>query len=150
MATRTRLCTQISKYGSPSRTRLCTQISEYGTKKLTPFLVFCNKKFLTLICLYYIITGQFAMSHGSYDLNLGSEILILCGDIRSRSWPNIGGTYGMIKVNLKPHLFAHPNPISAIISWITSWTISWHTIQNRKMVIIGQLVIQLIIALIGF
>ena len=35
------------------------------------------------------------MSHGSYDLNLGSEILILGGDIRSRSWPNIGGTYGI-------------------------------------------------------
>jgi hypothetical protein len=33
------------------------------------------------------------MSHGSYDSNLGSEILILAGDIRSRSWPNIGGTY---------------------------------------------------------
>jgi hypothetical protein len=46
------------------------------------------------MCLYYIITGQFAMSHGSYDLNLGSEILILGGDISSRSWPNIGGTYG--------------------------------------------------------
>jgi hypothetical protein len=24
---------------------------------------------------------------------------------------------------LKPYLFAHPNPISAIISWITSWQI---------------------------
>jgi hypothetical protein len=37
------------------------------------------------------------MSHGSYDSNLSSEILILAGDIRSRSWPNIGGTYGIIK-----------------------------------------------------
>ena len=36
------------------------------------------------------------MSHGSYDSNLGSEILILAGDIRSRSWPNIGGTYGKL------------------------------------------------------
>ena len=34
--------------------------------------------------------GQFAMSHGSYDSNLGSKILILAGDIRSRSWHNIG------------------------------------------------------------
>ena len=34
------------------------------------------------------------MSHGSYNFNLGSEILILVGDIRSRIWPNIGGTYG--------------------------------------------------------
>jgi hypothetical protein len=34
------------------------------------------------------------MSHGLYDLNLGSEILILAGDIRSRIWPNIGGTDG--------------------------------------------------------
>ena len=38
--------------------------------------------------------GQFARSHGSYNPNLGSEIVILGGDIRSRSWPNIGGTYG--------------------------------------------------------
>ena len=36
----------------------------------------------------YIITSQFAMSHGSYDLNLGSDILVLGRDIRSRSWPN--------------------------------------------------------------
>ena len=35
------------------------------------------------------------MSHGSYDSNLGSEILILGGDIRLRSWPNIGDSYGM-------------------------------------------------------
>ena len=33
--------------------------------------------------------------HGSYDLNLASEILILGGDIRSRSWLNIGDSYGM-------------------------------------------------------
>ena len=45
--------------------------------------------------MFYIITGLFGMSHGSYNLNLGSEILILARDIRSRSWPNIGGTYGM-------------------------------------------------------
>ena len=46
-----------------------------------------------MLVLYH--SSQFAMSHGSYDFNLGSEILILVGDIRSRSWPNIGGTYGM-------------------------------------------------------
>ena len=33
------------------------------------------------------------MSPGSYNPNLGSEILILGGDIRSRSWPNIGDSY---------------------------------------------------------
>ena len=31
----------------------------------------------------------------SYDSNLGSKILILAGDIRSRSWPTISGTYGI-------------------------------------------------------
>ena len=43
------------------------------------------------------------MSHGSYDLNLGSEILILGGDIMSRSWPNIGDSYGIwpILVDMK-------------------------------------------------
>jgi hypothetical protein len=46
-----------------------------------------------MLVLYHI--SQFAMSLGSYDSNLGLEILILVGDIRSRSWPNIGGTYGI-------------------------------------------------------
>ena len=36
------------------------------------------------------------MSHGSYDSNLGSEILILGGNIRSRSWLNIGDSYGIL------------------------------------------------------
>ena len=40
-----------------------------------------------MLVLYH--SRQFAMSHGSYDSNLGSEILILVGDIMSRSWPNI-------------------------------------------------------------
>ena len=44
------------------------------------------------------------MSNGSYDLNLGSEMLILVGDIRSRSWPNIGGTYGKAKILRKKPL----------------------------------------------
>ena len=35
------------------------------------------------------------MSNGSYDLNLGSKRLILARDIRPRSWPNIGDSYGM-------------------------------------------------------
>jgi hypothetical protein len=35
------------------------------------------------------------MSHGSYDLNLGSKRLILARDIRPRSWPNIGDSYGI-------------------------------------------------------
>jgi hypothetical protein len=30
-----------------------------------------------------------------------------------------------------PNLFAHPNPISVIISWITSWTISWQIIPYK-------------------
>jgi hypothetical protein len=38
------------------------------------------------------------MSHGSYDLNLGSKRLILAGDIRLRSWPDIGDSYGMYRV----------------------------------------------------
>jgi hypothetical protein len=46
-----------------------------------------------MLVLYH--SRQFAMSHWSYNSNLGSEILILVGDIRSRSWPNIDGTYGM-------------------------------------------------------
>ena len=55
-----------------------------------------KKEEKNFLCLYYIIAGQFLRSHGSYNQNLGSEIVILGGDIRSRSWPNIGGTYGTI------------------------------------------------------
>jgi hypothetical protein len=44
--------------------------------------------------LVFYHSRQFAMCHGSYNSNLGSEIMILVGDFRSRSWPNIGGTYG--------------------------------------------------------
>jgi hypothetical protein len=50
--------------------------------------------------IYKTDAGQFAMSHGSYDLNLGSEILILGGDIMSRSWPNISDSYGTCAGNL--------------------------------------------------
>ncbi len=45
-----------------------------------------------MLLLYH--SGKFARSHGSYDLNLGSEILILGGDIGSQSWPNIDDSYG--------------------------------------------------------
>ena len=44
-----------------------------------------------MLVLYH--SRQFAMSHGSYNSNLGPEILILVGDIRSRSWPHIGDSY---------------------------------------------------------
>ena len=40
------------------------------------------------------------MSHESYDSNLGSKRLILFGDIRSRSRPNIGDSYGKLKKEL--------------------------------------------------
>ena len=53
-----------------------------------------KKKFKSLIFIYKTVAGQFARSHGSYNPNLGSEILILGGDIRSRNWPNIGDSYG--------------------------------------------------------
>ena len=56
--------------------------------------------------IYKTDAGQFAMSHGSYHSNLGSEILILAGDIRSRSWPIIGGTYGALYPN-NNKLFFH-------------------------------------------
>jgi hypothetical protein len=65
-----------------------------GTKKIQHFWFFYNKKILTFNMLVIYNSRQFAMSLGSYDLNLGSEILVLVGDIRSRSWPNIGGKYG--------------------------------------------------------
>ena len=48
--------------------------------------------------IYKTDAGQFAMSHGSYDSNLDSETLILDGDIRSRSWPNIGDSYGTFDI----------------------------------------------------
>ena len=56
---------------------------------------------IILISLDSVKAGHFAMSHGSHDLNLGSDILILCGDIRLRTRPNIGGTYGSEKFLMK-------------------------------------------------
>ena len=50
-----------------------------GTLKLT----------CTRLCSQVPHSRQFTMSHGSYDSNLGSKRLILDGDIRSKSWPNI-------------------------------------------------------------
>ena len=52
--------------------------------------------------MYYILTGQFVMSHGSYDSNLGSETLILGGDIRSRTWLNISDSYRICSAANKP------------------------------------------------
>ena len=56
-------------------------------------------------------------------------------------------------VILKPYLFTHPNPINAIISWIISWAISWQIIPykiERWLYVVCQLIVQLLIALIGF
>ena len=44
------------------------------------------------------------MSHGSYDLNLGSDILILGRDIRLRSWPNIGDSYSILGFARELHI----------------------------------------------
>ena len=40
--------------------------------------------------------GYFAICEGSLNSNLGSKRLILPSDIRSRSWPNIGDSYGTL------------------------------------------------------
>ena len=58
-----------------------------------------KKNCYSLIFIYKTDAGHFAMSHGSYDLNLSSEILILAGDIMSRSWLNLGGTYGIYRIS---------------------------------------------------
>ena len=42
-----------------------------------------------------------------------------------------GGFQPECKELLKPYLFARPNPICAIISWIISWTISWQIIPYK-------------------
>ena len=39
--------------------------------------------------------------HGSYDSNLGSEILSLGGDISSRSWLNIDDSYGSLNAQVE-------------------------------------------------
>jgi hypothetical protein len=44
------------------------------------------------------VVCYFAMFHGSYDSNLDSKRLILVIVIRSRSWPNIDGTYAIFVI----------------------------------------------------
>ena len=64
------------------------------------------------------------MSHGSYDLNLGSKRLILARDIRSRSWPHIGDSYGMMVGFFKhcQYIVGIPGiPIQGIRGGISSW-----------------------------
>ena len=54
-----------------------------------------EKEYFSLFLVPYLVECYFDMSHGSYDSNLGLKEFILVRDIRSRSWPNIDGTYGM-------------------------------------------------------
>ena len=63
-------------------------------KKIPTFQKKCLKKYFSSFLVPYLVESYFDMSHGSYDSNLGSKRLILARDIKSRSWPNIGGTYG--------------------------------------------------------
>ena len=96
---RTRKFEYINEYWTRTRnwtrTRLCTQVSEYGSqKKLPTFQKKCLKRYFSLFVVPNSVVCYFAMSHGSYDSNLDSKRLILVIVIRSRSWPNIDGTYG--------------------------------------------------------
>ena len=50
----------------------------------SPQFLECKKKKIIIILIYKTFAGQFVMSHGSYDLSLDSEKLILGGNIRSR------------------------------------------------------------------
>ena len=88
---------QILSTSRGSRVRV--QVPEYGfwekKAKITNIFKMSKNTFQSLIFIYKAVAGQFAMSHGSYDLDLGSEILILGRDIRSRTCPNIGGTYSI-------------------------------------------------------
>ena len=64
------------------------------TKKNHLIFGFLQQKIISFNMLVSYHSRQFSMSHGSYDLNLGSEISILVGDIRSRIWPNLTGLNG--------------------------------------------------------
>ena len=46
-------------------------------------------------------------------------------------WKKCRPRKAVISSLLKPYLFAHPNPISAIISWIISWTIGWQIVPYK-------------------
>ena len=70
------------------------------------------------------------MSHVSYDSNLGSEILILAGDIRSRSWLNIGGTYGINKTKWQHEIFG--KTLHCINLANSSFIVNWgHTRRHN-------------------
>ena len=64
-------------------------------EKVTTFQKKCLKRYFSLFVVPNSVVCYFAMSHGSYDSNLDSKRLILAIVIRSRSWPNIDGTYGI-------------------------------------------------------
>ena len=56
------------------------------------------EKYFSLFLVPYLVECYFDMSHGSYDSNLGSR------DIRSRSWHNIDGAYGISSVTNKQYI----------------------------------------------
>ena len=85
MVTRTRLCTQIAvlvyvlKYPSMGWPVLVYVLKFPSTDFGENYQKFQNVNFFlkSLIFIYKTLASEFAMSHGSYDLNLCSEILIL-------------------------------------------------------------------------
>jgi hypothetical protein len=48
---------------------------------------------------------------GHKDSHLGSKRLILAGDIRLRSWPNIGDSYGISALFKEIHRY----------TWLSNW-----------------------------
>ena len=93
----------------------------WGKKGKNHQYFYFKKKCYSLIFICKTNAGHFAMSHGSYDLNLSSEILILAGDIMARSWLNLGGTYGIYRISsYKTHgyyFFIRPSTAGIIRMW---------------------------------
>ena len=79
----------------------------------------------------------FAMSHGSWELNLGPKKLVLARDMRSRSWLNIGDSYGTYFVYLYKltfmfcHLVWLAVPCVIFLTYVTKTRANLYTYSRK-------------------
>ena len=129
-----------------NRTCLCTQIeldlysfiySGPHAQHLKKFLIFCilfDKCQSLMFC-------NFAMSHGSQRLNLDPVRLVLARDMRSRSWPNIDGTYGNLLNPKSVYNDFFPEPKVALAKEFVYWPTFCLVCKNAFLLVKIQIVI---------
>ena len=108
---------QKSEHKKPKSKKVGTSLASYSTKPCVDpkTSLACHnwaKNFIKFHLTFLTISFIIWMSHWRHTMIVDAEFWIGCHQ-------------------LKPYLFAHANPISAIISWIISYTISFQIISYK-------------------